>query len=192
MPVSGIAQILFRIFSLNWLLTGLIQGASVAFISRDGGLSWFSLLPSIVYLVAGMVFWMIAPWFSRASAKGTDETIRLDGVSERTLFATAFVVLGLYFALNSFARVFSWAHFFAINKSDDYGFHHEEAPSYYELTESLMTLAAGVALILTSQKWAAKLTRRPSEGIAGQPAVRPKSDPEGGDKPEPEAEGCSR
>jgi len=162
MPVSGIAQILFRLFSLNWLLTGLIQGASIAFISRDGELPWFSLLPSIVYFVAGIVFWMIAPWFSRALAKGADGAVRLDGVTERALFATAFVVLGLYFSLDSFAHVFSWAHFFAVNKSDDYGFHQEEAPSYYELAEALMTLGAGVALVLASKKWAAKLTKKPN------------------------------
>jgi hypothetical protein len=167
MPLSGVVQILFRIFSLHWLLTGLIQGSSIVIISRDRGMLWWSLLPSIVYLVAGLVFWRIAPWFSRALAKGTDDSLRLDGVSERTLFATAFISLGTYFALDSFASVFSWGHFFAISKSDEYGFHHEEAPSYYELSEALMTLAAGVLLILTAKRWAAKLADSPGEKASG-------------------------
>lgn len=39
---------------------------------------------------------------------------------------------------------------------------------------------------------AAKLTNQAEQGGTGQPATRPESKPEGGDKPQPEAEGRSR
>ncbi|HBJ83733.1 MAG TPA: hypothetical protein DDZ88_07680 [Verrucomicrobiales bacterium] len=68
-----------------------------------------------------------------------------------------FVGLGMYFTLYSFANVFSWIHFFSINQSPDYGFHRENSPSYYSLTENGMTLAAGIALIFTARRWAEKL-----------------------------------
>ena len=66
----------------------------------------------------------------------------------------------MYFALDSFADVFNWLHFFAINNSPDYGFHHDNKPSYYDLTKNLLTLIAGITLIFTAHIWAEKLTRQ--------------------------------
>ena len=177
MPASSIAQILLRLFALNWFLTGIIQIASVAFLSGRGSFYFYSLLPSLIYIIAGVTFWIVAPGLARLLAKRNDGEFTLAGVTERQLFSTAFLALGLYFALNSFAKVFSWIHFFTINKSPDYGFHHEQAPSYYELTEGLLTLAAGIALILTAQTWARKLTRKPNSEQSGadQPATAPEA-----------------
>jgi hypothetical protein len=158
MPISSIAQIILRIFALNWFLTGIIQGGTMIYITQNGTMPWLSVLPSLVYLLAGIFLWIGSPWLSRLLAKGNDKEVSLRGVSEKSLFATAFISLGLYFALKSFAGAISWIHFFAINKSPDYGFHREEAPSYYDLSEQILTLVTGIALILTSQIWASKLS----------------------------------
>ena len=167
MPISSIAQIILRIFALNWFLTGIIQGGTIVYINQNGTLSWLSVLPSLVYFLAGIFLWFGSPWFCRLLARGNDREVSLVGVSEKSLFAAAFVSLGLYFALKSFAGAVSWVHFFAINKSPDYGFHHEEAPSYYDLSEQVLTLIAGITLILTSHIWASKLassrTKKQSE-----------------------------
>lgn len=170
MPVSSIAQIIFRIFGLNWFLIGLIQGGTIVYIAQNGTLSWLSVIPSLVYLLAGIILWFGSPWFSRLLAKGNDREFSLKGVTEKSLFATAFLSLGLYFALKSFAGAISWIHFFAINKSADYGFHREEAPSYYDLSEQFLTLFAGIGLILTSKIWAAKLSHTTTKTKSEQAA----------------------
>lgn len=164
MPASSIAQILLRLFALNWFLMGIFQIGTVMLMADEGSFSFHpsSLIPWLIYLLAGIIFWVMARPLSRLLANRNDGEFTLEGVTERQLYSTAFLSLGLYFALNSFANVFSWIHFFAINKSPDYGFHHQEEPSYYELTEGLLTLMAGVALMLTSRTWAAKLTRKPN------------------------------
>ena len=158
MPISSIAQIILRIFALNWFLTGIIQGGTMIYMTQSSTLHWLSVFPSLVYLLAGIFLWFSSPWLSHLLTKGSDKEVSLRGVSEKSLFATAFVSLGLYFALKSFAGAISWIHFFAINKSSEYGFHREEAPSYYDLSEQILTLLAGITLILTSQIWASKLS----------------------------------
>ena len=185
MPASSIAQILLRLFALNWFLMGIIQVASVIFMAGEGLMGegsyfFYSVAPSLIYLVAGVIFWFVAPALSRLLAKRNDGEFSLKGVTERHLYSTAFLALGLYFALDSFANVFNWIHFFSINKSPDYGFHHEEAPSYYELTEGALTLVAGIALMLTARTWATKLTRKSNseQGVGGQPATRGESEVE--------------
>lgn len=164
MPISSVAQILLRIFALNWFLSGLVQIASMAFTFRQGYFSIFTLAPSSVYFVAGILVWIIAPKLSRFLAHRNDGDFNFKGVTEQQLYAAVFLGLGLYFSLTSFAAAFSWVHFFAVNKSPEFGFHQESKLSYYDMSETIMTLAAGVVLILTCNTWARKLARnQPSE-----------------------------
>jgi type IV secretory pathway TrbD component len=172
MPVSSIAQILLRLFALNWLLAGGIQIATVV-ILLEGPIAdyFYPMLPNFLYLAAGVLLWFFAPALSRLLASRNDDKFNLEGVTERQLFSVSFLSLGLYFALSSVATVFSWAHFYMINKSPEYGFHHEEAPSYYELLEGVVTLLSGLALVFTAQTWARKLTRRGPGQEPGAPGV---------------------
>ena len=175
MPSSSVAQILLRIFALNWFLISLVQIASMAFTFRQEYFTWISLVPSMLYFVAGTIVWAIAPKLSRFLADRNDGKFDLGGIKEEHLYSAVFLALGLYFTLSSFAVAFSWIHFFTVNSSPDYGFHKENKPSYYDMSERCMTLAAGVFLTMTCNKWARKLTRKqPSEqGGFGQPPIRP-------------------
>lgn len=163
MPASSIAQVLLRLFALNWAVTGLSQIAYNVFMGAQYGFSYsllLSLIPPLLLIAACVVTWWLAPAISRLLARGNDGAASLQGVTQSQLYATMFVGLGMYFALDSFADVFNWLHFFAIRSSPDYGFHRENSPSYYNLTESLLTLAAGIALIFTAHIWAEKLIHR--------------------------------
>lgn len=177
MPSSSVAQILLRIFALNWFLTGLIQIASMAFTFQQQNLGIFNFAPSVVYFVAGILAWVIAPKLSRFLAHRNDGEFNLKGVTEQQLYAAVFLGLGLYFTLTSFAGAFSWTHFFAVNKLPDYGFHQESQPSYYDLSETVMTLGAGIVLIFTCNTWAGKLARKQQseQGGGRQAATRPES-----------------
>jgi uncharacterized membrane protein YuzA (DUF378 family) len=194
MPSSSIAQILLRIFALNWFLIGLVQIASVAITYRPEYSTWFSPLPSLAYFFAGIVVWMTAPKLSRFLARRNDGEFNLGGIKEEHLYSAVFLALGLYFTLASFAAAFSWIHFFTVNSSPDYGFHKENQPSYYDMSEKFMTLAAGIYLTMTCNTWARKLAQKqPSEQYGtGQTVIRSVSDSEDGDKPQPESEGRSR
>jgi hypothetical protein len=168
MPTSRVAQIFLRIFALKWFVTGLLQVISVVLMNRDGYFAAYTMTPSVVYCVAGIVVWFCAPKFSRLVARENDGEFDLQGVSVQRLYSTVFLALGLYFALSSFAEVFSWLHFFAINKSSDYGFHQENQPSYYDLSEAAMTFAAGLFLVATCNTWARKLPRKQGANLDSQ------------------------
>jgi len=86
---------------------GIVQTASVMFMAGEGSYFFYSLAPSLIYIVAGAVFWFMAPPLSRLLAKKNDGEFSLQGVTERHLYSTVFLALGLYFALDSFANVFN-------------------------------------------------------------------------------------
>jgi len=157
MPASSIAQILLRLFALNWFLTGVTR--LLGLFSMPSGLFDVELLITpLGYCSAGMVVWTVAPRFSRLLAAGHDGQFNLAGVTERQFYTAAFLVVGLFFTLDSFARVFNWVHLFLVSKAPDPMLYQDEQPSYYHLTEDLMTFIAGVVVMLTSRLWAAKLT----------------------------------
>lgn len=177
MPASAIAQILLRLFALQWILTSFAQIGSAVFLSESSPLEAYFILPASIYFVAGIIVWFLAPFLCRLLTTGIDQKVTLDGVTLRQLYATTFIGLGTYFVLNSFANVFSWVHFFIVNKSPEYGFYKESSPSYYDLTEGILTLLAGAALIGTARVWAKKLThskgRSESEPGLGEDAPSP-------------------
>jgi hypothetical protein len=159
MPVSSIAQILIRLFALNMLLLSLVHIASLFSMPGPFSFYFYTIGPSLVHFAAFVAFWFGAPKLSRLLTRGNDGHMNLEGVTERQLYSTGFLILGLYFAMDSFASVFSWIHYFSVHESSEFGFHQKEAPSYYSLTEEVMTLIAGVGLILSAQTWATKLTQ---------------------------------
>ena len=172
MPISTITQVLLRLFALNWFLSGMISLAVTLHIILKPH-AFGSLIPSFVHIFAGILFWILAPAISRIVAKRNDGELSLTGVTEEQLFATAMLGLGVYFSLKSFGEVFNWAHFFAIHKSPDYGFHKENSPSFYDFTEPALTLAAGLVLVFSAKRWAAMLTKnRNSEARSPNPAPR--------------------
>lgn len=160
MPSSSIAQILLRLFALNWLLTGLVQVASVAFTFGQSHFSLFYLAPGVVYFVAGLGVWMISPKLTRFLVRPNDGEFNLNGVTEQQLYAAVFLGLGLYFTLTSFGGAFGWMHFLVVNESLSDGFDKTKRPSYYDMSETMMTLAAGLFLAFSCKTWARKLARK--------------------------------
>jgi len=161
MPASSLAQILLRLYSLNLTIYGTIQLFILLFNWFGFGLlSIYEIGVPIIYLVVGLVLWFFSPYLCKLAAGKNDDAIKLDGVSEFQLYSTAFLCLGLYFALGRMGEVLSWIHFFAAYNSPDYGFHREGDPSYYDLAEPAITVVIGIVLVVTARRWAAKLCRQ--------------------------------
>lgn len=119
------------------------------------------LMVSVIHMAVGVITWLAAPKLSHLLVKTNDKKLTLKGITDYQLFATAFVCMGLYFTLNSFANVFNWLHFVTRSEriKNEFGYTMGAEPSYYDLSQSALTLAAGIALILTAQNWAKKLTK---------------------------------
>ncbi|MEX1119509.1 MAG: hypothetical protein WEB60_12030, partial [Terrimicrobiaceae bacterium] len=160
MPISSITQVLLRLSALNWFVTGLVQLASTIFSFRGDSFSPIQLAAPVIILLAGIVCWTLAPFLSRHFTKGADSAVSLEGVTLASLYSTAFVGLGLWFALANVAQVFNWIHFYVSYSSQVQGMTDTGPGSFYSLSQAALTFAAGVILVATAQTWARKLTKK--------------------------------
>ncbi len=118
-----------------------------------------TFLPNLFVVLCGVVLWQLAPLISRLLTKGDDPEINLTGVTGEHLYTATLLGLGVYFILSSLASTFSWTHYLIVYNRDAGGFQMDQAPSYYDLTDYLLTLLAGLALTLTCRIWARRLAR---------------------------------
>lgn len=130
---------------------------------------FLGFLPNLIVITSGVILWIFAPWLSRLLTKKGNGELTLGGVTREDLLTAVLLGLGVYFIMDSFSNVLGWAHFFVVNRSEG-GFHmYDDAPSYYDMTERLLTLSAGIALTLTCRTWA----RRMSVKIQSEQAAAP-------------------
>jgi len=160
MPASSLAQILIRVVSLHWMMSGVIQLSYIIFMYRLTGFDLTPFLAPAVYILVGLAIWKFAPAVAKAAARGNDGEITLRGVTPEQLCATALMVLGFYFAMNNIGSTFSGIFQYAMSRNVP----QELQTQPFDFFNSLATVVAGVILIVVSRKLAAKLfADRPRE-----------------------------
>ncbi len=156
MPLSNIVVIVIRLFSLNWLLTSvpLFLAATASPLPNDRNMAGVLMLyaPSVLLLILAAVLWILAPAIARLVSRGVDTTVSVGGLSRSDLYSFAFVFLGLFFILSSFANVVDWAHYFATVSHPD-----ARVRNLYQLTRPCLTLGLGVVSLLGAPSWTKKL-----------------------------------
>ena len=113
----------------------------------DGWNLFLGFLPNLILITSGIVLWTIAPWLSRLVTTNGNREFTSGGVTREDLFTAVLLSLGVYFIMDSFSNVLGWAHYFAVNRSER-GFHMNDVPSYYDLTERVLTLIGGIVLVV--------------------------------------------
>jgi len=86
-----------------------------------------------------------------------------------SLYSTAFVGIGLWFALGNVARVFNWLHFYIAYRGTPVEQGRANLGSLYNLSESALTFLAGVILVFSAPIWARKLTKMSERAGAANP-----------------------
>ena len=90
--------------------------------------------------------------------------VNLGSLSRTDLYGFAFVFLGLFFILSSFADIINWIHYFTLSREDPR--HDPRIQSFYQLTRPFLTLAAGLISLLGAPRWTKKLVSRDQKGQA--------------------------
>ena len=80
----------------------------------------------------------------------------IGSLSRSDLYSFAFVFLGLFFILSSFADVINWIHYFATVSREDPR-HDPRVQNLYQLTRPCLTLALGLVSLLGAPRWTKKL-----------------------------------
>jgi hypothetical protein len=159
MPLSSIVVIVIRLFALNWLLTAIPLLLSAEATSPPDGRNGVPLLmlyvPSVVLVILAAVCWILAPAVARLVSRGVDSTVNIGGLSRSDLYHFAFVFLGLFFILSSFADVINWLHYFTL--SHEGSRHDARIQNLYRLTRPCITLALGLVSLLGALRWTEKL-----------------------------------
>jgi hypothetical protein len=158
MPLSSIVVIVIRLFALNWLLTvvSLLLRAATTPLPHGDRLSAALILYAapVLLLIFAAGLWILTPAIARLVSRGVDTTVSMGSLSLSDLYSFAFVFLGLFFILSSFADVINWIHYFA---TEAHSAPDPRARNFYELTRSCLTFVAGVVSIVGAPRWTKKL-----------------------------------
>jgi len=162
MPLSSIVVIVIRLFALNWVLTAIpmLLSAVATPQPHDGsgdGLSTLYALP-VLLLIFAAVLWIFARATARLVSRGVDSTLNIGTLSRADLYSFAFVFLGLFFILSSFADVINWIHYFTVSREDPT--HDPHIKNFYQLTRPFVTLALGVVSLVGARRWTKMLISR--------------------------------
>ncbi|HYF34264.1 MAG TPA: hypothetical protein VD994_03150 [Prosthecobacter sp.] len=90
-------------------------------------------------------------------AQGCDQSTSLQSITREDLFAVTILGIGLYFVASSFGRTVNWIYYFATNHDQSFAFLIRTFPSFYDLSEPILTFAMGLCLTLSAKVWAKKL-----------------------------------
>ena len=166
MQLSSIVQVLLRLSSINWFVSGIFQLVYSLASTRSQAFSVGHVLAPMVLIISAIICWLFAPFLARIVSKGSDTSVSIERLSLFSLYSTAFVCLGLWFALANFAQVFNWLHFYI---SYPKGMSDSGPGSFYKLSQAGLTFLAGVILVASSQTWARKLTKGCEQNEAPPP-----------------------
>src|SRR4051794_24886354 len=162
MPLSSIIVIVARLFAINWLLHAFALIASALTTPSMQARSVSTLLmgcsPGVLLLILAGFLWTLAPAVARFVSRGFEATVSVGSLSRSDLYSFAFVFLGLFFILSSFADVIDWIHYFTVSR--DAPTRDPRIQSFYELTRPCLTLAGGLLCLLGAPHWTKKLVSR--------------------------------
>jgi hypothetical protein len=162
MPLSSIVVIVVRLFALNWLLHALALIASAVAVPLPskyvGSAMLIHYAPAVLLIIFAVFLWILASAVARLVSRGFDATVSLGSLSRSDLYSFAFVFLGLFFILSSFADVIDWIHYFSVSREDPQ--HDPHIPNFYNLTRPCLTLAAGLVSLIGAPRWTKKLVSR--------------------------------
>ena len=158
MPLSSIVVIVIRLFALNWLLTAvpLLLSAATTPLPHERHLSAVLMLyaPAVLLLIVAAGLWILTPAIARFVSRGVDTSVSIGSLSRSDLYSFAFVFLGLFFILSSFADVINWIHYFA---SASHSTPDPRGQNFYQLTRPCLTFVAGVVSLIGAPRWTKKL-----------------------------------
>ncbi|MGH9693779.1 MAG: hypothetical protein ACRD5Z_06545 [Bryobacteraceae bacterium] len=147
----------------NWFATSVplfLAAAGTRLPYNRNGVAVLTLYaPSVLLLILAALIWILAPAIARVVSRGVDTTVSVGGLSRSDLYSFAFVFLGLFFILSSFANVIDWAHYFATVSHPD-----ARVRNLYQFTGPCITLALGFVSLLGAPSWTKKLVAHDERG----------------------------
>ena len=163
MPLTNIVTIVLRLFSLSWLVQAIVSAVGIAAATAPYGsaspIPWYLNYGAAgAYFVMAVAVWLNSPLVSRIVTPRPDTTVSIGGLTRYDLYCFAFVFIGLYFILSSIGSAINWIHYYAASAKNAPQNDPERISAFYQLTQALVPLLAGVTSIAMASRLAKKLT----------------------------------
>jgi hypothetical protein len=162
MTLNQIVVVIIRLCGVGWLIraldlffeTALMRGSFESAQRVPFHLAYGSPI-SVLALALGA--WFLAEPIARLVVPPRATSATLTGLSVFDLYRFAFVLMGLYYVLASFAPLLNWLHYFltiapTVPENDPH-----RMDTVYQVTQPLITLAAGCVCLLFAPQCARKL-----------------------------------
>lgn len=111
----------------------------------------------VFFVAVAVATWFLAPALARLVTPRPESSIGVGGLTRYDLYCFAFVFLGLYFVLSSAANTINWAHFYLFLAQTAPHADPQLKTSFYQLTQPLITCAAGGLCIGFASRLAKRL-----------------------------------
>ena len=162
-PLCAIISAVLRIISIKFALEGVNFLVSILpSISTHGAVTGY-LLGFGVVIVCTYWLWKLSPFLSRRITRGKDPSLAASQFGVLDLYTFAFLLTGLYFAVDAFGPSLTWFHYVLSKSSSEAGVTLQQKGNFYTLFTYLVKLFLGLALIFNGRKFAAKLIKRDNE-----------------------------
>lgn len=165
--VIRILAIKFGLDAVGFLLSAL-AGIHASPTSHNNN---FIVVSVIVFGVLGVCtywLWQLSPFLARHITRGQDPSLATSTFTLFDLYSFAFLLTGLYFALDSLGPSLTWLHYSVSQSSSVFPLSPQQQGNYYTLFKYLVRLILGLALIFNGRKFATKLIKRHDETVSGR------------------------
>lgn len=159
MRLSEIISAVIRLLALKLGLDSfdLLMGTLARFRVSSPHYSDFLIFP--VLAVMTYWFWKLSPVIARRVTKGQDSTLETCNSSLFDLYSFAFLIVGLYFALDSLPPSITWFHYAFSQSSSEGSLSPQQQGNFYTLFKYLAKCILGFAFIFNGRKFASRLIK---------------------------------
>ena len=158
--------VVIRILALRLGLDALSAGLS-RYPSDPSPRTSFILFAVVAVLAYWL--WVLSPWIARRITRGQDSALDCGNLTLRDLYSFAFLLVGLYFAVDSFGPTLTWLHYALRHSSSDAPLSQQQQANFYTLFKYLIKLLLGLALVFKGRNLSDRLLRRQNAGKPADP-----------------------
>ncbi len=163
MNVSTIVLVIIRLFSIQWLIHGLVLLAytrkALSYVPENSlvGTALGLSLPPFLQILLAVWAWKLGPWLARRVVDSQDAPVKISGLTLEDLYSFAFVFLGLYYVLDSVGGIVNWIYYGLSAESIRANRDFEIKSALYQLSNYMVPFCAGFACLVLNKKFAKKL-----------------------------------
>jgi hypothetical protein len=157
-----LATVGIRLLAINlgFETIGFITRVLAGYHSREQWSTTAGMFVSILMTAIFFALWNFAHPIARMVTRGSEAQMNCAGLTVSDLYGFAFLITGLYFAIDSLGPTLTWFHYTLRQSATLAGASARQDANFYTLFKYCLRLGLGLALIFNGRRFVAKLVAR--------------------------------